>query len=122
MKELYRRHNFAESNIGKRKAVKIKNGPPAIPPASSTNDTSESTHPDRAHEDEGMGVSNGDLPNISSSLASPSTQTVNTTITTPPIRNLSKQDIAQSKAMTKSFTELQAPDQSHQMQMESPIL
>ena len=134
VKELYRRHNFAESNIGKRKAVKIKNGPPAIPPASSTNDTSESTHPDRAHEDEGMGVSNGDLPNISSSLASPSTQTVNTTVTTPPIRNLSKQDIAQSKAMSKSFTELQAPDEraessistndeeTHQMQMESPIL
>jgi hypothetical protein len=119
-KELYRRHNFAESNIGKRKAVKIKNGPP-IPPASSTNDTSESTHPDRAHVEEGIG-SNSGLPNISSAVASPSTQTVNTTITTPPIRNLSKQDIAQSKAMTKSFTELQAPDQSHQMQMESPIL
>ena len=119
VKELYRRHNFAERNIWKRKAVKIKNGPP-IPLASSANDTRESTHssssntvnvPDRAHVDEGIG-SNSGLPNISSAVASPSTQTVNMTVTTPPIRNLSKHDIAQSKSMTKSITELQAPDQS----------
>ena len=31
VKEPYRRHNFAESSIGKRKAVKVKDGPP-IPP------------------------------------------------------------------------------------------
>ena len=65
MKELYRRHNFAESNIhrgGKRKAVKVKDGP--IPPASPSNDTTESTPssssntldvPERAHVDEGIG-------------------------------------------------------------------
>jgi hypothetical protein len=63
VKELYRRHNFAESNIGKRNAAKIKHGPP-IPPAASANDTTESTHssssntldvPERAHLDEGIG-------------------------------------------------------------------
>ena len=65
VKELYRRHNFAESNIhrgGKRKAVKVKDGP--IPPASPSNDTTESTHPsssnalevlDHAHVDKGIG-------------------------------------------------------------------
>ena len=59
VKELYRHHDFAESNIGKRKAVKVKDGPP-IPLASSANDTTESTHssssntldvPDCAHVD-----------------------------------------------------------------------
>jgi len=66
VKELYRRHNFAERNIhrgGKRKAVKVKDGP--IPPSSPSNDTTESTHPsssndalevlDHAHVDKGIG-------------------------------------------------------------------
>ena len=64
VKELYRRHKFAESNIGKRNPVKIKDGPPIIPPAASANDTTESTHPsssnalevlDHAHVDKGIG-------------------------------------------------------------------
>jgi hypothetical protein len=63
VKELYRHHNFAESNIGKRKAVKVMDGPPK-PPASSANDTTESMHPsssntldvpDHAHVDLGIG-------------------------------------------------------------------
>jgi hypothetical protein len=55
---------------------------------------------------------NSGLPNPSSAVASPSTQTVNTTVTTPPIRNSSKHDIAQSSSLTKVITELQAPEQS----------
>jgi hypothetical protein len=63
VKELYRRHNFAESNIGRRKAAKIKDGPPILS-AASANDATESTHsslsntidvPERAHLDEGIG-------------------------------------------------------------------
>ncbi len=63
LKELYRRHNFAENNIGKRKAAKIKDGPPILS-AASANDATESTHsslsntidvPERAHLDEGIG-------------------------------------------------------------------
>ena len=63
VKELYRRHKFAESNIGKRNPVKIKDGPPILP-AASANDTTESTPysssntldvPERAHVDEGIG-------------------------------------------------------------------
>jgi hypothetical protein len=63
MKELYRRHIFAENNTGKRKAAKIKDGPP-IPSAASANDATESTHssssntldvPECAHLDKGFG-------------------------------------------------------------------
>jgi hypothetical protein len=236
LKELYRHHNFAEINIGKRKAAKIKDGPPIA-----ADDATESTHssssntldvPERAHVDEGIGSfsallnwfythraghheslqtpcsmlqiaswamqevktlfiqdnakktcaisfprmllhrhkrkadnqfildftrpictrmldlqddvgftqeelsprhefaqrsiaamthssptnqlspTNRGRPNISSAVASPSTQTVNTTATTPPIRNVLKHDIAQSTPMNKSITELQAPEQS----------
>jgi hypothetical protein len=59
-----------------------------------------------------LSPTNSGRPNISSAFASPSTQTVITTATTPPIRNVSKHDIAQSTPMNKSITELQAPEQS----------
>ena len=48
----------------------------------------------------------------SSAFASLSTQTVNTFVTTPPIQNSSKQDIAQCSSVSKVVTKLHAPDQS----------
>jgi hypothetical protein len=83
--ELSRRHEFAQRSIA------------AMTHSSPTNQLSPTNR--------------GRL-NISSAVASPSTQTVNTSATTPPIRNVSKHDIAQSTPMNKSITELQAPEQS----------
>jgi hypothetical protein len=135
-KEVYRRHNFDKSNIhrgGKRKVVKVKDGPL---PASSANDTNASTPPiygvqspnptvsksnvsdtpqhqaatTRSAPTNRLATTNSRLPNPSSAVASPSTQTVSTTVTTPPIWNSSKQDIAQSSSLTKVITKIHAPD------------
>ena len=84
--ELSRRHEFAQRSIA------------AMTHSSSTSQFSPTNRSGR--------------PNISSAVASPSTQTVNTTATTPPIRNSSKQDNPQSSSLTKVITTLHAPDQS----------